>query len=382
MIPKDIARLIGAVKINILSDEEQETLNKWRSESQENEDAYQYAIGKKGWYEDLLMLNNIQVERAVAKVLAKIESRPIVRPLWYRLRYASIAAAVILITMTFLWFYTEQSSSAIQPGGKRAVLTLADGSSITLNENQNELIISDSLFYSDGSSLQGIDKELASAEYMEISTPKGGEYVVVLSDNTRIRLNAASKLRFPKQFSKSGNRVVELEGEGYFEVNKNLDIDNTLQAFLVKTKSQTVRVLGTQFNISAYSDDVATYTTLVEGKVNVETFGTANKLVELTPGHQAVYTSSQSLTVKEVDVYSYVAWTKNQFVFAAEPLEEVMKRVCRWYNIDYEFEDKTLKTERIEGILPRYATVEDLLELLQESGQINFKIKNKKIYIY
>lgn len=381
MISKKIAALIAGKKLNTLSIEEEELLLAWRKEAEQHEMAYQYAMNKTDWYTDLQTLETIDVNKAVDSVLERIlrtESKRMKPRYWWR--YAGVAAAVLLVLLSVLWKYRE-TAVEIVPGGNKAILKLADGTSLQLSEGQHELVISDELLYGDGSGLEGVTKEQGADAMMEIVTPKGGEYTVILADKTKIILNAASKLRFPKVFSMR-ERLVELEGEAYFEVNKTLTPAQQPQPFLVKTKRQTVQVLGTQFNISAYAEDKSTYTTLVEGKVAVSAEHRGAKAQELTPGQQAINNGTGAIEVKAVDVFNYTSWTKNQFVFASEPLGAAMQKLARWYDMEYVFEKESLKNERIEGILPRYASLEELLELMKESLNLRFRVVGKQVYIY
>lgn len=381
MISKKIAALIAGKKLNTLSIEEEELLLAWRKEAEQHEMAYQYAMNKTDWYTDLQTLETIDVNKAVDSVLERIlrtESKKMKPRYWWR--YAGVAAAVLLVLLSVLWKYRE-TAVEIVPGGNKAILKLADGTSLQLSEGQHELVISDELLYGDGSGLEGVTKEQGADAMMEIVTPKGGEYTVILADKTKIILNAASKLRFPKVFSMT-ERLVELEGEAYFEVNKTLTPAQQPQPFLVKTKQQTVQVLGTQFNISAYAEDKSTYTTLVEGKVAVSAEHRGAKVQQLTPGQQAINNGTGAIEVKAVDVFNYTSWTKNQFVFASEPLGAAMQKLARWYDMEYVFEKESLKNERIEGILPRYASLEELLELMKESLNLRFRVVGKQVYIY
>ncbi|TDQ73526.1 FecR family protein [Sphingobacterium yanglingense] len=381
MISKKIAALIAGKKLNTLSIEEEELLLAWRKEAEQHEMAYQYAMNKTDWYRDLQTLETIDVNKAVDSVLERIlrtESKKMKPRYWWR--YAGVAAAVLLVLLSVLWKYRE-TAVEIVPGGNKAILKLADGTSLQLSEGQHELVISDELLYGDGSGVEGVTKEQRADAMMEIVTPKGGEYTVILADKTKIILNAASKLRFPKVFSMR-ERLVELEGEAYFEVNKTLTPAQQPQPFLVKTKQQTVQVLGTQFNISAYAEDKSTYTTLVEGKVAVSAEHRGAKVQQLIPGQQAINNGTGAIEVKAVDVFNYTSWTKNQFVFASEPLGAAMQKLARWYDMEYVFEKESLKNERIEGILPRYASLEELLELMKESLNLRFRVVGKQVYIY
>lgn len=380
MLPNDIASLIAFKKLDSLTQAETLRLETWRNASVLNEEAFQCALENPNWHQDLAQIDAIDVPLAFHKVTARIQqSRAKTR---LRFTYFAAAASVLLVCCFALLFYQfSKSDPIIQPGGNKAVLTLAGGATVELSEGQKEIVISDSLIYGDGSGIAGLDSKSVNSAMMEISTPKGGEYTIVLSDQTKIKLNASSSIRFPRLF-RDKPRVIELHGEAYFEVSPRKLANQKPQAFIVKTPMQTVEVLGTHFNVSAYAEQKETQTTLLEGLVSVSSALHANRTVMLKPGQQAVNTSDEAIKVRSVDVYNYVAWTKNQFIFNAEPLSAVMQKISRWYDLDYEFRQDRHKLETVEGILPRYASVGELLQLLQESKNIRFKLEGRKVIIY
>src|SRR5690606_13352531 len=176
----------------------------------------------------------------------------------------------------------------ILPGGNRATLTLADGRTINLSEAQTGIVVGDGITYLDGTGV--LDNSASSVStIMSLSTPKGGTYQITLPDGSKVWLNANSTLKYPSRFG-GKERVVELEGEAYFDVSQQ-STANSRQAsfvpFLVKTNNQTVEVLGTEFNISAYADDPVTKTTLVEGSVKVSAHA-VNASTLLKPGEQGL----------------------------------------------------------------------------------------------
>lgn len=385
MLPKDIAGLIALYKLNALTAQETLTLEIWRRSNPAHEQAFNAALENPNWQQDLTVLDSLDAHNAFLKVTARIQATSQqARRLQSRkrFRYLAAAAAVLLVCGLALWIYQYSYPKAlILPGGNKAVLTLAGGATIALSEGQQEIVISDSLIYGDGSGVEGMELASGESQMMEIATPKGGEYRIVLADQTKIILNAGSSIQFPRRFT-GEQRIVELVGEAYFEVSHKVLPNKKAQAFIVKTPRQTVHVLGTHFNISAYPEQRETQTTLVEGAVGVTTDFNAKNMLLLSPGQQAFNKQGEHIQMRTVDTFNYIAWTKNQFVFNAEPLASVMQKIARWYDLDYEFRKKTAQAEVVEGILPRYASVEDLLELLQESRNIKFKVEGRKIIIY
>lgn len=296
-----------------------------------------------------------------------------------RAPYLAAAASVLLIA-TIAFLYRSGANNRIDDlavdisaGGNRAILTLADGQMLTLDSSQHGIIMMDDrLLYADSTlatDLHGASTGIDQA-YNEIATPRGGVYQVVLEDGTRVWLNADSKLRFPPTFL-SATREVALVGEAYFEV-----AENKRKPFVIKTNGQEIHVLGTSFNVAAYPDDPSEQTTLVEGNVVVSTPQTT---YQLSPGEQAVVNTGE-IAVSKVDTSPFVAWKSGFIAFNEETLEHIMRDISRWYDVDVYFEgaDKQL---RFGGIVSRYAHVSEVLERLELTGQVHFKIEERGIVI-
>jgi len=309
-----------------------------------------------------------------------------------------VAAAVVLLlsigVAVYMWseraIPVSQLTEAtdIAPGGNRATLTLADGRTLDLSSKQAGIVVDDGITYYDGSSVTGqaIPHSPLSVQN-SLATPKGGTYQIILPDGSKVWLNANSTLRYPSRFSASA-RVVELEGEAYFEVSHQAKEVGPQSAgalrevpsvpFLVKTKNQTVEVLGTQFNVSAYADDPATQTTLVEGAVRLSLAGSGERM-KLEPGEQASSTVSRIVKAK-VDVEPYVAWKKGEFLFRNQPIEIIIRQLANWYAVDFEFESDAI-TERFNAIISRDRPLSHVLRLLEETGAVQFKRKGDKIIV-
>ena len=217
--------------------------------------------------------------------------------------------------------------------------------------------------------LQGKASEAA---YNTLATPKGGQYTITLSDGTRVWLNAASSLRFPAAFT-GRTRVVELTGEGYFEVAK----DPTMP-FKVKAKGMEVEVLGTHFNINAYADENTVNTTLLEGSVKVAK-GNENKKIK--PGQQAVIRDNGDLSiVNAINVEEVIAWKNNEFRFEHIKVSKIMRQVARWYDVEIEYE-KNVPDVELSGIISRKEEVSQLLEILEATHKIQFQLSGNKIMV-
>ena len=302
-----------------------------------------------------------------------------------KLRFLTAVAAVIsTITLGTWLFYTSQklmirpepelsSQKDIAPGKNTATLTLANSKTITLSEAKNGVVIGKNIQYNDGSF---IDENLATDTQMLVAeTPRGGTYQVILPDGSRVWLNAASKLKFPAAFNDKDKRVVELvHGEAYFEVAKHKQ-----HPFIVENKGQKVEVLGTHFNVSAYEDEPAIKTTLLEGAVKVSTTKASKYL---KPGQQST-TKGNYVSVSEVDTETETAWRNGDFIFNGQSLEMAMKTISRWYNIDVRYEFTPAQDLEIEGQISRSRPLKAVLNVIKNAGgiNVNFEIKGREVII-
>lgn len=305
------------------------------------------------------------------------------RKMLHVLRWIPYVAACLLIGVGIALFFLVRQpgksklmdgqqlaqSSKVKSGTNRAVLTTDDGSTIELRDDGEGLLTVDGdVVYSNGQ--QVMKDEDSGPKMLLLQTPRGGQYTVKLPDGTKVYLNAASSLRYPNYFEGS-RRVVELEGEAYFEVSKGKI------PFIVKSDLQEIEVLGTSFNVSAYVDDRHIETTLVEGKVKVHSHG---KERFLAPGQQLIVTANISRT-NFVDTELYTAWKDGAFSFADEPLERILARAARWYDVQIVFLDDRLKSKRFEGYVSRFSDMDVLLKTLELTGEVKFKFSNGIVYV-
>ncbi len=291
---------------------------------------------------------------------------------FFMLGKKAVVAAVAVVTPK-----KAELQHDVAPGGNKAVLTLADGSSIILDSAHNGSLAQQGgakilkvdagqLAYNTGAAANG------QIMYNTIATPRGGQYQVTLADGTEVWLNAASLLRFPTVFSGS-ERDVELTGEAYFEVAKNATMP-----FHVKVNNMDVKVLGTHFNIMAYNNEGKVKTTLLEGKVNVTGRGFA---ADILPGQQAgVDNATGSLKLKEVNTALAVAWKNGLFRFRETKILELMRQVERWYDVDVDYKTPT-EGKDYTGIVPRSQNVSALLQMLELTGTVHFAVEGKKITV-
>ncbi len=329
---------------------------------------------------DSLILERQQLKKQINPKadFKKIESRinpPVKRQYW---KYAAAASLIgVLITVYFFKdkVFTNPevpreihivNQNVIQPGTDKATLTLEDGSHVALEKGK---VYKTSTVKSNGSKLlyetSNTTTEIA---YNYLTIPRGGQFYLELSDGTRVWLNSETQLKYPVAFIKGVTREVELVyGEAYFDVSPSVHNDGA--RFKVLNKNQDIEVLGTAFNIKAYKDEANTYTTLVEGKVTVNS-GTQKQY--LLPGQQSdLDRGSHVITTKTVDVYNEISWKEGIFSFENKDLKDIMKVLSRWYDVEIAFANKSAETKAFNGILDKNQTLKEILEIIK-----NFKILN------
>ncbi|WP_405380821.1 FecR family protein [Maribacter sp. LLG6340-A2] len=263
-------------------------------------------------------------------------------------------------------------------GTDKAILTLSDGSQVALEKGKQVNVTSAK---STGNKLiyNPVKTSAARLIYNYLTIPKGGQFQIELSDGTVVWLNSDSQLKYPVEFIEGEERAVELVyGEAYFEVTPSTDHNGA--KFLVKNKYQEIEVLGTEFNIKAYANEEAIYTTLVGGKVTIENNGDK---VFLTPDQQAVLNlNDHKVHISKIDAANEIAWIKGVFSFKGKTLFEIAKVLERWYDIDIIFKKQELGSMKFNGVLRKTEPIETIMKSILSTNTINaYDIKNKTITI-
>jgi len=290
-------------------------------------------------------------------------------------------AAAVLLTLTvgiLLWengVYEEPQTAApvvITPGGNKAILTLSDGSVINLRADQDGIVMTgNAIHYSNGGEvISQADPGLAEPKILSLLVPKGGTYQVTLPDGSKVWLNAESTLQYPSRFERA-LRTVQLAGEAYFEITTD-----SRRPFRVVTKTQHVDVLGTQFNVTAYDNETAVKTTLVEGSVKVINLQAGTGKL-LKPGQQSIVMNNNT-EIADVNTEIFTAWKDGYFNFESTPFPEVIEQLARWYDIDIEYRQKPQK--KFSGRMKRDVQLTTVLNFLKDLG-IPFRMEGHKLII-
>jgi len=379
MTPQDFINLYEKFTSGKCTPEEIELLETHRDSFQLKDLPWSTEMGNKQQIEDEILnkLNN-RISSAEKKTLSKI-------------RWFAAAAAIVVFTFSLIIYHQVQPSpdkitknpsltnkSPVVPGFNKATLTLSDGSNIDLNDSKKGLLSKQGGAsvgkLSDGKlvyNAKDADAKKAVTLYNTITTPRGGQYQVVLSDGTKVWLNAASSLKFPAIFTGS-ERKVELTGEAYFEVAKNKN-----KPFKIAVNNMGIEVLGTHFNVNAYKDEEAINTTLLEGSVKLVT---ANHEAYLKPGQQASLGQQQTFDVHRVNTEEAVAWKNGYFMFNNENIQGIMRKISRWYDVEVVYEGK-IDEKDFGGTVSRFDSAADVLKSLELTGTVHFKIEGRRITV-
>jgi len=379
-----------------LSHSEQQELNEWLAEAESNRLFFQQITDKEILREKMKLYASADSAAMWQKTLQKLDGGKLVtmypQKSSFR-KYVAAAAAAIILVSAGTWFYMDQrfnsglaknesangtSSSLIVPGTTKATLTLADGKTVVLANSGDGLVAKQGgidINKIDGRLIYNGEQHDANQDidhaYNTITTPRGGEYKVTLPDGSKVWLNAASSLRFPIAFA-GNERIVELTGEAYFEVNRvtNVTADNKAQKtpFIVKLTSPSgasseVPVLGTHFNVMAYEDEAAIKTTLLEGAVKVST-SNSSKIIQ--PGEQALLKEGE-ISVRNVDGDDVIAWTTGFIPVGGTDLDYTMRQIGRWYDVEIGYEG-SIPNVVFEGKLPRSASINDVIKVLNANN--------------
>lgn len=381
-------KLIQKYLNNKLTEAEHKELQTWLEKEKENLKVFENIVGE--WN-----LSKKFIDQSKEKILSQILNQNKLsvkesgsqRVLWSGTvkKIAIAAAAVVALFILNLYDFDSNESpvvesfDTIKSGKSKAILTLDNGKNIDLLEDQNLNLESDGTKIVGGrNSITYLQKKSKQAEikYNTLKTPRGGEFFLILSDSTKVWLNAESQLKYPVVFS-SDKRTVELTGEAFFEVMPNPD-----KPFQVISGDQTIEVLGTSFNVSSYEDDEEIVTTLVEGKVNVNARFGDRKNILLLPNEQSkLNKKTGEIKNIEVDPNQFVAWKSGKFYFRQQKLKDITKVLSRWYDIEIFFLNSKTENKRFTGRFKRYENFDHIRSIIESTEEVNFIIKGKTIII-
>lgn len=380
-----IARLIFLHIQGMTDDAQEKELSEWRAGSPSHEALFQRMLSNEHVEKSIFRFvkTEEEEEKGWQMLQQKVETkRPNRKIKWF----AYAAAVALLISAWGVFYYSGKeyrqeipsvAQGDLQVPGSRAVLILPDGRKVNLEDEilRSDLARHDSLLLISARSLRyrDIDSPDTTEVFHTLEIPRGGEYLLTLSDSTIIYLNSESTLSFPVKFQGDERRVY-LTGEAYFKVQKNVE-----RPFIVTAGDVEVLVTGTTFGVRAYKDESDIQTTLASGSVTILAKG---KSVKLVPNRQAVFNKSTlGLQVRNVDVDLYLAWADGRLVYDDCSLEKILTDLSRWYNIDVFYSRDELRSFKFSLNMKKHEAFSQVLELIGRTGEVQFDIKGNTVIV-
>ena len=384
-VTKDIHELILSYLREDISEEEMSRLRVWLDENERHQRLLEELRDKDVLQREIGEYVSFDTSRRWGQLKEAMEE-PVRKGRSLLKVWGAVAAVVVAFVGGLLYWQMTGSPqpevkqvaiARIEQGGMRAVLITETGQQVVLQGLKDTCLNitgTETLnIREDGSLKYSLSALSSMSEWHTLRIPKGGEYKIVLDDGTEIWLNSASELKYPAHFV-GNERRVQLTGEAYFQVARN-----EAAPFIVETRDMDVKVLGTSFNVSVYEDEESCHATLVEGRVEVNDKVNGEKVV-LTPGKQALLRGGE-MTVREVNTKLYTLWRLDRFTFASEDMEGVIRKLSRWYNVDFFFANSSMKHKRFTGSVPKYADISQVLKMIAMTTDIKFEIKEHTIMI-
>ena len=374
---------IGDYCSGLMDKSEEQELRAWMDEAEENKLFFMEGVKMVREYQ-VVTRSDKNASDSLKHVREKIKARGR-RQLWIQI--TAVASVVILFALSFAFFYMPELerespvSAKVHAGGMKATLIVANGIQVDLMQDNLQDVVrqygatvledkKNELRYDNVEVNEEIEEKPV---YHTISTPVGGEYHFTLADGTMVWLNSSSRLTFPTRFTGDAREVL-VEGEVYFGVQHDES-----KPFIVRVNDVSVRVLGTEFCISAYPENEGVMTTLVRGAVQVTS---GNNQVVLKPGYQAVVDQySGAISQRAVELSLYTSWVRGIFEYENMELNDIMVQLARWYDVQFIFSAPEYKERRFTGVIRKYEDLNDVLDMIEKTTNVKFIINGKNVTI-
>ena len=374
---------IGDYCSGLMDKSEEQELRAWMDEAEENKLFFMEGVKMVLEYQ-VVTRSDKNASDSLKHVREKIKARGR-RQLWIQI--TAVASVVILFALSFAFFYMPELerespvSAKVHAGGMKATLIVANGIQVDLMQDNLQDVVrqygatvledkKNELRYDNVEVNEEIEEKPV---YHTISTPVGGEYHFTLADGTMVWLNSSSRLTFPTRFTGDAREVL-VEGEVYFGVQHDES-----KPFIVRVNDVSVRVLGTEFCISAYPENEGVMTTLVRGAVQVTS---GNNQVVLKPGYQAVVDQySGAISQRAVELSLYTSWVRGIFEYENMELNDIMVQLARWYDVQFTFSASECKERRFTGVIRKYEDLNDVLDMIEKTTNVKFIINGNNVTI-
>ncbi len=385
-----ISELIAKHHLKIASADDEELLNNWLQEKTEHRELYNKILNRKKLSKKInsyLSYDSVNALKENGDFSTTKKTVGIYKQIF---RYAAVIMLPLAIAGSLLWYFypndlieTQRADINIPAGYSKAVLKMGNGKIVNLERTKIENLkeIDGTIISSDAKTLRfkvpENVKELPPPVMQEITIPRKGEFNTILPDGTKVWLNSETVLEFPSRFTGKERRLTLKKGEAYFDVAHNAE-----RPFIVTSEKSIVKVYGTSFNISAYEDEVENITTLVEGSISLRHRYDENSTIMLEPGEQASITSvNRRIKKRKVETDHYTSWTRGEFTFENTNIEAVLKKLSRWYDVDFDFKNDNKRDYHFTGTLKRYENISEILGFIEYTSKLRFSKENNTIYV-
>lgn len=386
----NISKLIAAYLQGTITSSDREKLFRWMAENPLNREHFEQIYKEQTLHDNLRLFEDADRDAIWYKMMRHMDQQAMSfsKPKMRKMYLQFVAAAMLVILGISLLIVKQQTANSsrhrqltafedVAPGNSGATLTLSNGKQITLSAITKGMVSEESgveitksatgeLIYE----LKTYDKNVIGEN--TLSTANGQTYQIRLPDGSRVWLNAGSSLTYSPTLMKDGKRQVKLLGEAYFEITKDRS-----KPFVVQTEKQEIEVLGTVFNVNAYSNESVTRTTLLEGGIKIKT---KNKERVVRPGEQAI-TDGQQITIAKIDVENAIDWKNGDFYLNHVDFKEAMRKIARWYDVDIIYEYTVSDDMESGGWISRNRSLSQVVKSIESSGMVKFKIEGRKLYV-
>lgn len=377
----DFELLLKKIK-GTLTKDEKHLFDAWFKESETHKE-YFFKV-EKNYQKDL---GHINLEKAWERISQEsfVKNRQ-------RVYFRYSAAAAILLIFVVAFYYFQNSSEAdirskitptsvvvsddeIKIGTDKAILELENGENVALVKGK-EYVAKNIKSTGEKLTYTSSNNKLEISSQNILTVPRGGQFLLVLSDGTKVFLNSETKLRYPVAFADNATRKVELlYGEAYFEVTPSSEHNGN--HFMVISRNQEIDVIGTEFNVKSYKEEFLIKTTLVEGQVRV---GNKIESLVLKPNEQSQFDlKTNKIKVSQIDVYNEISWKRGVFSFKNTSLKQIMKVLSRWYDVDFEYQDDAKSETKFNGSFRKKQRIQEILSIIEKTNEATFNINGKKI---
>ena len=373
-----IAKFLASLFTHSAIPEEEKAYREWINENPEHQKLAKRILNEETYEKNTQLIKSFSSQKAWDRISPRLGGEKASGFLSWRksLKYAALILLLIIPASYLIYNWVAgEPIGEITPGTHGGELTLSNGNTFNLFDNAlpegaAEIFIIDSkgINYQTPANKPKV-KEIKNT----LRTLHGMECHIVLSDGTKVHLNAESQLTYPICFNNK-ERIVQVEGEAYFDV-----APDKAHPFIVQTPHTSIRVTGTSFNVRAYADEGVESTTLVSGAVKINN---ENEDYELLPNQHFLYDkNSQKGIVSNVNAELYTSWESGSFIFINIPLENVMSYLSKWYGFKYTFEDDAAKQVKIGAYLNRYANMNPIIDMIMELNMVDIKQREGVLHI-